>query len=59
MLYKSHKQHNQFGVKGFLHTVESGLKLYGTAKASYEAIQGIAAGVRAVAPVIAGMGAML
>ena len=58
MLPKSHSAHHQqemTGVKGFLHTVESGLKLYGTLKGVYDVGSSVLAAGRTVAPIIAGM----
>lgn len=58
MLPKSHAHHHQnelTGVKGFLHTVESGLKLYGLAKGVYEVGTSVVAAGRVVAPIVAGM----
>ena len=58
MLPKTHAHHHQqelTGVKGFLHTVEQGLKLYGTLKGVYEVGTQVVAAGRTVAPIIAGM----
>ena len=58
MLPKAHAHHHQqelTGVKGFLHTVEQGLKLYGTMKGVYEVGQSVVAAGRVIAPVVAGM----
>ena len=58
MLPKNHAHHHQnelTGVKGFLSTVESGLRLYGTLKGVYEVGQSVVAAGRVVAPIVAGM----
>lgn len=58
MLPKTHQHHHQqelTGVKGFLHTVEQGLKLYGGLKTVYQIGTEVVAAGRTVAPIIAGM----
>jgi hypothetical protein len=58
MLPKTEARHHQSeltGVKGFLHSVEQGLKLYGTMKGVYEVGTAIYGAARAVAPVVAAL----
>ena len=58
MLPKTHPQHHApelTGVKGALHTVEQGLKLYGTLKGVYEVGRAIYQGARVAAPIVAGL----
>ena len=53
---QAHHHHNELtGVKGFLSTVESGLKLYGTLKGAWDVGRAVYAGARMVAPVVAGL----
>jgi hypothetical protein len=43
------------GVKGFLHSVEQGLKLYGTVKGVYDVGRAVYQGAQYAAPIIAGL----
>ena len=43
------------GVKGFLHSVEQGLKLYGTLKGVYDVGRAVYQGAQYAAPIIAGL----
>ena len=58
MLPKTHPHHHASeltGVKGALHTVEQGLKMYGTLRGVYEVGKAIYQGAQVVAPVAAGL----
>ena len=58
MLPKTQMQHHQpelTGIKGALHTVEQGLKLYGTLKGVYEVGRSLYQGAQYAAPIIAGL----
>ena len=57
-LPKSQPQHHiqqLTGVKGAVHTVEQGLKLYGTLKGVYDIGRSVYQGVQVAAPIIAGL----
>ena len=43
------------GVKGFLHSVEQGLKIYGTLKGVYDVGKAIYTGAQYAAPIVAGL----
>ena len=58
MLPKTQPQHHEFeltGIKGALHTVEQGLKAYGTLKGVYEVGRAIYQGAQVAAPIVAGL----
>ena len=50
-----HHQVELTGVKGFLHTVEQGAKLYGTFKTVYDVGKAVYQGAQYAAPIIAGL----
>ena len=57
-LPKSQPQHHipqLTGLKGAMHTVEQGLKLYGTLKGVYDIGRSVYQGVQIAAPIIAGL----
>ena len=57
-LPKTQMRHHQVeltGVKGFLHTVEQGFKLYGTIKGVYDVGKAVYQGAQYAAPIIAGL----
>ena len=57
-LPKTQMQHHAVeltGVKGFLHTVEQGAKLYGTFKTVYDVGKAVYQGAQYAAPIIAGL----
>jgi hypothetical protein len=57
-LPKTQMQHHHVeltGVKGFLHSVEQGLKLYGTVKGVYDVGRAVYQGAQYAAPIIAGL----
>ena len=57
-LPKSQPQHHiqqLTGLKGAVHTVEQGLKLYGTLKSVYDIGRSVYQGVQVAAPIIAGL----
>ena len=57
-LPKSQPQHHiqqLTGLKGAVHTVEQGLKLYGTLKGVYDIGRSVYQGVQVAAPIIAGL----
>ena len=58
MLPKTQMHHHQTeltGIKGALHTVEQGLKLYGTLRGVYQVGRAIVQGTQYAAPIIAGL----
>jgi len=58
MLPKTQAQHHHqelTGIKGALHTVEQGLKLYGTLKGVYEVGRTLYQGAQYAAPIVAGL----
>ena len=57
-LPKTQMHHHQVeltGVKGFLHSVEQGLKIFGTLKGVYDVGKAIYTGVVTAAPIVAGL----
>ena len=50
-----HHQVELTGVKGFLHSVEQSLKLYGTLKGVYDVGRAVYQGAQYAAPIIAGL----
>ena len=58
MLPKTQPQHHASeltGIKGALHTVEQGLKVYGTLKGVYDVGRAIYQGAQVAAPIVAGL----
>ena len=56
LLRQAHNHQNELtGIKGVIHGVESGLKLYGTLRGAYQVGQTLYRGAQAVAPIIAGL----
>ena len=56
MLPKSQTAHaSEFGVKKFVNTLETGLKIYGVARGVYQAGSTLLQAGRTIAPMIAGM----
>ena len=57
-LPKTQMQHHHVeltGIKGALHTVEQGFKLYGSLKTVYEVGRAVYQGAQYAAPIIAGL----
>jgi hypothetical protein len=48
-------QNELTGIKGVIHSVETGLKWYGTIKGAYQVGQSLYRAGQAIAPVIAGL----
>ena len=58
MLPKTQAHHHAqelTGIKGALHTVEEGLKIYGSLRGVYEVGKAIYQGAQAAAPIVAGL----
>ena len=58
MLPKTQAHHHAqelTGIKGALHTVETGLKIYGTLKGVYEVGKALYQGAQVAAPIVAGL----
>ena len=58
MLPKSQQVHHVqqlTGIKGALHSVEQGLKMYNTLRGVYDVGKAVYQGVEAVAPIVAGL----
>ena len=58
MLPKTQAQHHVqelTGIKGAMHTVEQGLKIYNTLRGVYDVGRAVYQGAEAVAPIVAGL----
>ena len=58
MLPKTQQQYHAqelTGIKGALHSVEQGLKMYNTLRGVYDVGKAVYQGVEAVAPIVAGL----
>ena len=58
MLPKTQAHHHAqelTGIKGALHTVEQGLKIYNTLRGVYDVGRAVYQGAEAVAPIVAGL----
>ena len=53
--HAAHHHNELTGVKGFLSTVESGLKLYAGLRGAWDVGRAVYQGARMVAPVVAGL----